>query len=214
MNLRKHITCLTVPLTILLMITFIEYTLADKNIIYKSKNRGITIDIEEYTNVLEMSEPIEEIIGIYNTQAGSVDTWSDGISYDAYRKYLDDLLYVNGEIASSEDFGDYLVYEFDNYKTIKVLKDSITNSIEYKHEIDENSVILDEQVNTQDNTIKRVYDNNIETISQIVYDVVSSTDSIRILKINIFNIFKYYIICVIFIFLCAIYKYWKGERNA
>lgn len=214
MNLRKHITCLTVPLTILLMITFIEYTLADKNIIYKSKNRGITIDIEEYTNVLEMSEPIEEIIGIYNTQAGSVDTWSDGISYDTYRKYLDDLLYVNGEIASSEDFGDYLVYEFDNYKTIKVLKDSITDSIEYKHEIDENSVILDEQVNTQDNTIKRVYGNNIETISQIVYDVVSSTDSIRILKINIFNIFKYYIICVIFIFLCAIYKYWKEERNA
>lgn len=214
MNLRKYITYLIVPLTILLMVTFIEYTLADKNIIYKSKNRGITIDIEEYTNVLEMSEPIEEIIGIYNTQAGSVDTWSDGISYDTYRKYLDDLLYVNGEIASSEDFGDYLVYEFDNYKTIKVLKDSTTDSIEYKHEIDENSVILDEQVNTQDNTIKRVYDNNIETISQIVYDVVSSTDSIRILKINIFNIFKYYIICVIFIFLCAIYKYLKGERNA
>lgn len=214
MNLRKYITSLVVPLTILLIITFIEYTLADNSIIYKNKNEGITINIEEYTDVLEMSEPTEEIVHIYNTEAGSVDTWSDGISYDAYRKYLDDFLYVNGEIASSEDFGDYLIYEFDNYKNIKVFKDDITSSVEYKHEIDKNSLILDEQVNTQDNTIKRIYDNNIETISQIVYDVVSSNDSIRIVKINIFNILKYYIICIVFIFVGIMHKYWKGGKNA
>lgn len=219
----KKIAILSIlPLTVLLVITFILYnitTYLNKPIctIYtKETDEAITystlgIDVIEYKNSCEIKQT-EELIGVYNIEAGIIDNWTY-ITYDEYTKYLDDFIYVNGEIAGSEDFGDYLIYDFDNGEKLKVYKNNKDgrSHIEYTHEVTDSVKLLNEVKNETEQTITKNYNNNVTEVYQLVTDIISSKDSIRIVKINIFNILITYL--VLLALSISIYLYSREEAT-
>lgn len=203
--MRKIVIILILPLTVLLAITFILYNITtylgkpictiytketDEAIIYST----LGVDVIEYTNSCKV-EQTEKLIGVYNIEAGIIDNWTY-ITYDEYTRYLDDFVYVNGEVAGSEDFGDYLIYDFDNGEKLKVFKNNKDgrSHIEYTHEVDDSVKLLNEVKNETEQTITKNYNNNVTEVYQLVTDIISSKDSIKIVKINIFNIFMAYLV--------------------
>lgn len=220
--MRKLILVVISPLTILLFITFMLYNIAtflNKPIcvIYtKETDEVITystlgVDVIEYKNSCKI-EQAEELIGVYNIEAGTIDNWTY-ITYDEYKKYLEDFIYVNGDITASEDFDNYLVYDFDNGEQLKVFKNNKDerNHTEYTHEISDTVKLIDEIKNENEQTITKNYNNNVTEVYQIVTNIVDSEDNLKIVKINIFNILITYL--VLLALSISIYLYSREEAT-
>lgn len=194
------------PLIITLAITIVNYyvssMLGEPPLAIKeyqeNKTKYISVGIEAYTyeNMIQYEE---QLSAVYNIVAGSIDTWGNGIDYDTYTEYKDDFIYVNGDICQTEDFGDYLVYTYDNEKSLKVSKDKVDtlDTKEFKHQVPEDLEPYSEEYN-EDETIKTCsYSDGTKAVYNCTYSVDDSNNDQIVIEISIFYILITYFILLL-----------------